>query len=268
MLVGVYCVLHNQTCLILINLAHRHWDSFGSPNKLVPSYVAGENLAGFGFDRRSAAIKIPKTVTSTIVMFICLAAGRGERMRPLTNYLHKAMIPFDGAPFLAHSLLSIPEGSEIVIIVNYLNEQIVNYFGSDYKGRKIQYLKQNDPKGTGDALFQFGQTYQPITPVIVWQADQMIFPGEVAILSKSKPNASICSNTGQDMGFWKIKPGSLGSMRNCLEHDEYRALPALEREGLNRIKVHREKLEISFDDWEKIEKQCKLFRQKFPAGFR
>ncbi|HEV2327779.1 MAG TPA: sugar phosphate nucleotidyltransferase, partial [Verrucomicrobiae bacterium] len=41
-------------------------------------------------------------------MFVCLAAGRGTRMQPLTNYLHKAMIPFFGVPLLAYGILAVP----------------------------------------------------------------------------------------------------------------------------------------------------------------
>src|SRR5580704_8112677 len=81
--------------------------------------------------------------------YVCLAAGQGKRMQPLTRYLHKAMIPFAGLPFLAYSILSVPGGSEIVIVVNCFSEQIINYFGESYEGRRIQYLKQTNPKGTG-----------------------------------------------------------------------------------------------------------------------
>jgi choline kinase len=203
-------------------------------------------------------------------MFVCLAAGRGKRMKPLTNYLHKAMIPFSGIPFLAYSLLCIPQNSEVIIMVNYLSKQITDFFGDSYKGRKISYLKQNDPKGTGDALFQFSEAYHPKHPVIVWQADQMIFPDEIKALSQGEPNAAICSDTDRglfDLGFWKIKPDTLARLKGSFDGIEYRALPVLKTEGLNQIKTRREKLEISFEGWEQIELQCKLFKQKFPTEF-
>jgi choline kinase len=204
-------------------------------------------------------------------MFVCLAAGRGTRMQPLSSYLHKAMIPFFGAPLLAYSILAVPAGSEIVVIVNHFKEQIAAYFGDSYKGRKIKYLTQGDPKGTGDALFQFAGAYRPAHPVIVWQADQMIFPGEIEILSQTGPNAGIYSDTARgllDLGFWKIAPGTLAKLKDIFDGTEYRALPVLEREGIKQIKVQREKLEISFESWEQIELQCKLFRQKFHTEFR
>jgi len=199
-------------------------------------------------------------------MFVCLAAGRGKRMQPLTNYLHKSMIPFYGLPLLAYGILAVPEGSEIVIIVNYLKEQIEGFFGDTFRGRKIKYFVQSDPKGTGDALFQFGAAYRPAQPVIVWQADQMIFAEEVEILSHTQPNAGIFSDTSRgllDLGFWRIEPGTLARLKDSFDGSEHRALPVLERVGLKRIKIQREKLEISFDTWEQIELHCKRLRQAF-----
>jgi hypothetical protein len=201
-----------------------------------------------------------------ISMYVCLAAGRGTRMEPLSAYLHKAMIPFGGLPLLAYSILSIPRDSEIVIVVNYLKEQIAAYFGDSYQGRKIRYFTQVNPRGTGDALFQFAEAFQPKQPIITWQADQLIFPEEIEILSRSEPDAGIFSDTPRglfDLGFWKIAPATLAKLKDIFDGAEYRALPVLERAGLKQIKVPREKLEITFDTWDQIELQCKQLKQKF-----
>jgi choline kinase len=206
-----------------------------------------------------------------ISLYVCLAAGRGTRMEPLSAYLHKAMIPFGGLPLLAYSILSVPQGSEIVIVVNYLKEQITAYFGDSFQGRKIRYFTQRNPQGTGDALFQFAEEFRPTHPIIVWQADQLIFPEEIEILSRSEPNAGIFSDTSRglfDLGFWKIAPATLAKLKDIFDGAEYRALPVLEREGLKQIKVQREKLEISFDTWDQIELQCKQLKQKFHTEFR
>jgi hypothetical protein len=106
--------------------------------------------------------------------------------------------------------------------------------------------------------------------VIVWQADQMIFPNEVTILSQSEPNAAVCSRSRkgfQDLGFWKIKPSTLGRLNGYFDGTEYRALPVLEKENLKQIAVQRDKLEISLNTWEDIELQCKHLKQRFSAEF-
>jgi choline kinase len=186
-------------------------------------------------------------------------------MAPLSNYLHKAMVPFQGTPLLAYSLLSIPKRSEVVIVVNHLHEQITKYFGNSYKGRRIQYFKQVNPKGTGDALVQFSKAYHPKEPVIVWQADQIVYANEISRLQASEPDAAVVSDTGQglvDIGLWKIKPGTLVKLNRHFENGEYRALPVLRRQQLKKIRIQREKLEISFETWGEIERRCSQLHEE------
>lgn len=191
-------------------------------------------------------------------------------MFPLSTYLHKAMIPFSGVPFLAYSIAAIPKGSEIVIIVSHFREQIANYFRNSFQDRKIMYFAQDTPRGTGDALFQFGAAYRPKEPIIVWQADQLIFREEFEMLSGSGTNAGIYADAAQglmDLGFWKLEPNVLPKLKDSFDGIEYRALPVLERQGLKKIKTKRQKLEISFESWKQIEVQCKKLKQEFFTEF-
>ena len=187
-------------------------------------------------------------------------------MRPLTNYLHKAMIPFYGLPFLAYSFLALPPKCTVVIVVNHLSTQLTSYFGAEYNGRRIQYLKQVAPKGTGDALVQFSKAYNPRSPVVVWQADQLIVPDDVNLMCHSKPNSVLYSETSdglREIGLWKLKPGTLRTLRSHFERGEYKALPIIERDGANQIITKGRKIELSFDNWKNVEEACKKFRQKF-----
>jgi hypothetical protein len=204
-------------------------------------------------------------------MFVCLAAGKGTRMRPLTKYLHKAMIPFDGIPFLAYSMLALPIDAEVTIIVHHFADQIIGYFGESYEGRKIKYLLQADTKGTGDALYQFWKALDPKHAVIVWQADQMVFSEEVQILLRSEPDAALCSDTAGsscDVGVWKLKPSTLPTLRSHLMDGEYKALPILLTGEIKWVKTAREKLEITFENWDNINVKCAQLKRKLPIGFR
>src|SRR5262245_11065564 len=57
-----------------------------------------------------------------------LAAGRGERMRPLTDTIPKPLISVGGKPMLEHTLARLKAHGVVNIVVNahYLAEQIVN----------------------------------------------------------------------------------------------------------------------------------------------
>ncbi|USN59502.1 MAG: hypothetical protein H6767_07240 [Candidatus Peribacteria bacterium] len=55
-----------------------------------------------------------------------------------------------GKPIVEYSLESIYEHvDEIIIIVQYLQEQIRNYFGNAYHGTPITYHEQGSLPGTG-----------------------------------------------------------------------------------------------------------------------
>lgn len=84
---------------------------------------------------------------------VIMAAGEGTRMRPLTLKTPKPMLLVKGKPLLEWTISFLPdEIDEVIIIVNYLADQIKNYFGSEWKGRKIRYVVQKELNGTGGAV--------------------------------------------------------------------------------------------------------------------
>lgn len=86
---------------------------------------------------------------------VILAAGRGSRLRPLTNTTPKPLIKVCGKPLLQHIVEALPEEiDEIILVVNYLEEQIRAFCGEEFCGRRVKYVVQDNPKGgTGAALF-------------------------------------------------------------------------------------------------------------------
>lgn len=84
---------------------------------------------------------------------VILAAGRGKRMLHLTDNIPKPMLKINGRPFLEYKLEILPkEIDEIIFIVGYYGECIMNYFGREFQGRKIKYIFQKKLNGTGGAL--------------------------------------------------------------------------------------------------------------------
>jgi MurNAc alpha-1-phosphate uridylyltransferase len=61
-----------------------------------------------------------------------LAAGRGERMRPLTDTIPKALLPVAGKPLIVYAIENLRRAgfSELVINLAYLGEQIRQTLGS------------------------------------------------------------------------------------------------------------------------------------------
>ena len=86
---------------------------------------------------------------------VVLAAGKGERLYPLTSSRPKAMLPIGNKPILQYVVeaLKANDVEEVVIVVGYYREQIQDYFGSGEQfGLRIRYAHQEHQLGTGHAL--------------------------------------------------------------------------------------------------------------------
>lgn len=72
---------------------------------------------------------------------IILAAGRGKRMEDLSKDMPKPMLSVCGKSLLHHKLDLMPqEITEVIIVVGYLKEKIMNGIGNEYHGKKITYI--------------------------------------------------------------------------------------------------------------------------------
>jgi len=84
-----------------------------------------------------------------------LAAGEGQRLRPLTNSLPKPMISVRGRPILEHNvrLLAAHGIRDIVINTHYLPATVMEHFGDGSKlGVRIAYSHETSLLGTAGAL--------------------------------------------------------------------------------------------------------------------
>lgn len=85
---------------------------------------------------------------------LVLAGGRGKRLEHHSANSNKCMLEFSGKPLIEYSLANCiridPE--EIVIVVGYLAEQIINHYGNRYQGVKITYAIQQEQRGLVHAI--------------------------------------------------------------------------------------------------------------------
>jgi len=87
-----------------------------------------------------------------ITKAVILAAGRGTRMKGLTEDLPKPMIKVQGSPILETIVHGLVENGvqEILIVVGYRPEVIRDYFGEgEAFGCAISYVTQEVQDGTG-----------------------------------------------------------------------------------------------------------------------
>jgi MurNAc alpha-1-phosphate uridylyltransferase len=84
-----------------------------------------------------------------------LAAGRGERLRPLTDSIPKAMVSAGGKPLIAWHLerLAAAGFREAVINVSHLAERIVEGLGGGERfGLRLTYSRERQPLETAGGI--------------------------------------------------------------------------------------------------------------------
>ncbi|MFC7157884.1 UTP--glucose-1-phosphate uridylyltransferase AglF [Halomarina halobia] len=85
---------------------------------------------------------------------VVLAAGKGTRLRPLTDDRPKGLVEVDGKPILTHCFERLVElgASEFVVVVGYRKEDIIDHYGDSFDGIPITYCHQRETKGLAHAL--------------------------------------------------------------------------------------------------------------------
>ena len=112
---------------------------------------------------------------------VIMAGGLGKRLMPLTQNVPKPMLPINEKPILQHIIESAKiEGfTNIVISVNYLAEQIIDFFGNGSAfDLSIDYLHENNPLGTAGALANLPSRFN----------DQNIVVTNADLISKARFN--------------------------------------------------------------------------------
>ncbi|MDX6521837.1 MAG: mannose-phosphate guanylyltransferase [Gaiellales bacterium] len=80
---------------------------------------------------------------------VILAGGEGTRLRPLTEWLPKPMLPIANRPFLEHQIEHLHRHgiTRVILSCGYLPDPIRDHFGDS-----LEYAVEPEPLGTGGAI--------------------------------------------------------------------------------------------------------------------
>ena len=133
---------------------------------------------------------------------LILAAGRGKRLEEKTEPINKCMLDMKGVPLIQYSLESAKLScvSEIIIVVGYRAEDIINTFGITYKGIRIRYVIQEQLAGLVSAI-EHCQNAVDGEDFILFLADEVLInpkPMEMITIFKEESLFTVCGVTPVD----------------------------------------------------------------------
>ena len=119
-----------------------------------------------------------ETAVSPIAKAVILAAGRGTRMRELTNELPKPMIAVRGKPILLHIVEGLRGAgvTAFLIVIGYRADVVQAFFGDGSRfGVEISYAMQTVQDGTGKVV-ELGRAFVGTNAFILSYGDILVDP--------------------------------------------------------------------------------------------
>jgi len=90
---------------------------------------------------------------------IILAGGRGKRLRPITDYVPKPLLPIKNIPIIEWQIKYLKKYgvNEVIICTGYKTKMIENYLSMKNTGVKIKFSIEESPLGTAGAIKKAGK---------------------------------------------------------------------------------------------------------------
>ena len=100
---------------------------------------------------------------------IILAGGRGKRLRPITDYVPKPLIPIKNIPIIEWQIKYLKKFgiTEVIICSGYKTKMIEDYLNNKKLGIKIAFSIENKPLGTGGAIKKAGKKIKDKSFIVI-----------------------------------------------------------------------------------------------------
>jgi mannose-1-phosphate guanylyltransferase len=105
---------------------------------------------------------------------VLLAAGKGTRLRPLTNSVPKCLVPIRGKPLLGYwfDLLFQAGLEQVLVNTHYLPDQVRGFVSSSRWRERIELAHESDLLGTAGTILSNKDFFQN-SPFLVAHADNL-----------------------------------------------------------------------------------------------
>lgn len=169
---------------------------------------------------------------------IILAGGKGTRLRPLTVYTPKPIVPFVNRPFLLYQIDILRRAgiTEITLSLNYQPDKIKHLLGTGAEyGVSIDYITEPSPMGTGGAYKYASEDRRETT--VVFNGDiisDIDIERVIKFHQQNKAQATIVLTPVEDpAAYGLVETGSAGEVLRFLEKPKPEDLVKLDRTDIN-----------------------------------
>lgn len=141
-------------------------------------------------------------MSTPVTKAVLLAAGKGTRMRELTNELPKPMIEVRGKPILLHIVEGLRAASvtDFLIVVGYRADVVRDFFGDGSKfGISVSYETQIVQDGTGRVV-ELAKSFAGADSFILSYGDILVDPANyqrLVTLDSAEALISVKHNPGE-----------------------------------------------------------------------
>ena len=216
---------------------------------------------------------------------IILAGGRGKRLRPITDYIPKPLIPINNIPIIEWQIKYLKKFdiSEVIICSGYKTEMIESYLKKKKLGIKINFSIENKPLGTGGAIKKAGKKIKDKSFIVI-NGDTITNIDLKKLIKKENSIASIqlqtkfgilqtdknkiikfdekkeITNLWMNAGIYHLKKDALKELPNLGDIEKTLFPDYAKKEKLTAVKFRNSKW-YSIDSFKDIE-ECSLVIEK------
>lgn len=168
------------------------------------------------------------SITSAVV----LAGGEGQRLRPLTEYRPKPLLPAANKPILEHVFDALINAGidDLHVVVGYGRDRVRSYFGPTHRDRTITYHTQESQLGSGHALLQARDAVDG--DFVATNGDEVVTPGFVRRVIEAHTREDVAtlgvieSDLASEFGAVELDGTRVTALRETPHESEYELLNA------------------------------------------
>ncbi|WP_049997854.1 sugar phosphate nucleotidyltransferase [Halococcus sediminicola] len=165
---------------------------------------------------------------------VVLAAGEGNRLRPLTHNRPKPMLPAANRPILGYVFDALIDAGieEITVVIGYKRDRVQEHFGPTYRDTPLDYVIQDKQLGSGHALLQARSVIDE--PFLLVNGDRVLDAGLVTdVVAEFENHPASAATLGvlehRDVsryGAVDLREGRIDEIVEKPDSDEYRLINA------------------------------------------